>query len=192
MLRVIRNHRRAAYGQTDGYEQLAVLPVALDHATLAAKLGENGAELSARAKAAWDRALEGGEKHGTATPRRPSSRRPARSASSWIATRRHRARLRAREVQEARRRRVLQDHQPRGAGSASRAGLSRLRDRRDRGVCGGPREPCAAPGVNNNTLRARGFTDEKIETLEKSLAAPSTSSSSSTSGTSARTSSSRR
>ncbi len=32
MLRVIRNHRRASYGETDGYEALATKPVALDHA----------------------------------------------------------------------------------------------------------------------------------------------------------------
>jgi ribonucleoside-diphosphate reductase alpha chain len=63
MLRVIRNHRRAAHGQTEGYEKLSVLPVALDHATLD-KLGENGADLSARSKAAWDRALAGGEQNG--------------------------------------------------------------------------------------------------------------------------------
>ena len=31
MLRVIRNHRRAAYGQKDGYEKLATLPGPLDH-----------------------------------------------------------------------------------------------------------------------------------------------------------------
>uniref|UniRef100_UPI0013D06864 hypothetical protein n=1 Tax=Acinetobacter baumannii TaxID=470 RepID=UPI0013D06864 len=30
MLRVIRNHRRAAHGETAGYESLAVNPVALD------------------------------------------------------------------------------------------------------------------------------------------------------------------
>ena len=32
MLRVIRNHRNAAYGETDGYEGLEVKPVPLDHA----------------------------------------------------------------------------------------------------------------------------------------------------------------
>jgi len=32
MLKVIRNHRNAAYGKTDGYEKLDVKPVALDHA----------------------------------------------------------------------------------------------------------------------------------------------------------------
>ena len=52
---------------------------------------------------------------------------------------RHRARLRAGEVQEARRRRLLQDHQPGGAGSPAHARLSRERDRRDRGLRGRPR-----------------------------------------------------
>ena len=30
MLRVIRNHRRAAYGHKDGYEKLSITPVPLD------------------------------------------------------------------------------------------------------------------------------------------------------------------
>ncbi len=32
MLRVMRNHRRAAYGEASGYEGLSTLPVPLDHA----------------------------------------------------------------------------------------------------------------------------------------------------------------
>ena len=32
MLRVMRNHRNAAYGESDGYEDLAIKPVPLDHA----------------------------------------------------------------------------------------------------------------------------------------------------------------
>lgn len=58
MLRVMRNHRRAAYGEKDGYEKLSVNPVPLVHADLKqAALGEH-------AKAAWDRAIELGEEHG--------------------------------------------------------------------------------------------------------------------------------
>ena len=34
MLRVIRNHRRAAYGESAGYEGLSIPPVALDAAQL--------------------------------------------------------------------------------------------------------------------------------------------------------------
>ncbi|MEM7505616.1 MAG: vitamin B12-dependent ribonucleotide reductase, partial [Pseudomonadota bacterium] len=58
MLRVIRNHRRAAYSETEGYEALATLPVALDAANCP------DARLIARARASWDRALELGEQHG--------------------------------------------------------------------------------------------------------------------------------
>ena len=58
MLRVIRNHRRAAYGETDGYEQVATPPVALDHVHCPDE------SLVARAMAAWDRALSLGEAHG--------------------------------------------------------------------------------------------------------------------------------
>ncbi|KQY20980.1 vitamin B12-dependent ribonucleotide reductase [Rhizobium sp. Root483D2] len=58
MLRVIRNHRRAAHGETQGYEGLSVDPVALVHS-------ENPDQnLVAHAKAAWDKALELGQKHG--------------------------------------------------------------------------------------------------------------------------------
>ncbi|MFD1694449.1 vitamin B12-dependent ribonucleotide reductase [Roseibium aestuarii] len=58
MLRVIRNHRRAAHGETSGYEGLSTLPVALDHASCPDKT------LIERAKLSWDKALELGEKHG--------------------------------------------------------------------------------------------------------------------------------
>ncbi|MDK3072488.1 vitamin B12-dependent ribonucleotide reductase [Sedimentitalea sp. JM2-8] len=58
MLRVIRNHRNAAYGATDGYEQLAVKPVPLDHANCP------DAQLVDLAMSAWDEALALGERHG--------------------------------------------------------------------------------------------------------------------------------
>jgi ribonucleoside-diphosphate reductase alpha chain len=58
MLRVIRNHRAAAYGKTKGYEKLAVKPVPLDHANCP----QDG--LVDLAQAAWDEALRLGEKHG--------------------------------------------------------------------------------------------------------------------------------
>jgi ribonucleoside-diphosphate reductase alpha chain len=58
MLRVIRNHRRAAHGESRGYEALAVNPVPLDHASC------KQADIVEHAKAAWDQALELGELHG--------------------------------------------------------------------------------------------------------------------------------
>ncbi len=58
MLRVIRNHRRAAHGESRGYEALAVSPVPLDHASCPQ------ADIITHAKAAWDKALELGELNG--------------------------------------------------------------------------------------------------------------------------------
>ena len=63
MLRVIRNHKRAADGVADGYEALSVAPTPLDHASLA-KAGIAWADLSAAARAAWADALALGETHG--------------------------------------------------------------------------------------------------------------------------------
>ncbi len=58
MQRVIRNHRNADYGATDGYEGLSVKPVPLDHANCP------DARLIDLAMSAWDEALSLGEKHG--------------------------------------------------------------------------------------------------------------------------------
>ncbi|WP_298291599.1 vitamin B12-dependent ribonucleotide reductase [uncultured Litoreibacter sp.] len=58
MLRVIRNHRNAAHGNDDGYEKLATNPLALDHASCPDQ------DLVKLSMAAWDEALELGEKHG--------------------------------------------------------------------------------------------------------------------------------
>jgi ribonucleoside-diphosphate reductase alpha chain len=58
MLRVMRNHRNAAYGATDGYETLDIKPVALDLVNCP------DADLTKLAMASWDDALAKGEKHG--------------------------------------------------------------------------------------------------------------------------------
>ena len=58
MLRVVRNHRRAAYGELQGYEELATLPVPLDHASCP------DPRLIDAAHRVWDLALELGQSHG--------------------------------------------------------------------------------------------------------------------------------
>lgn len=58
MLRVIRNHRRAAYGlRVEEYEGLTIKPVSISET-------ECPPALLHAARAAWDRALELGERHG--------------------------------------------------------------------------------------------------------------------------------
>ena len=58
MLRVIRNHRRAAHGLFEGYESLSVSPAPLDIASCPDPI------LVERAQYAWDTALEMGEQYG--------------------------------------------------------------------------------------------------------------------------------
>src|SRR4249919_1530318 len=58
MLRVIRNHRRAAHGERSGYEKVASPPVPLDHKACP------DPRMVEHARRAWDRALSLGEQHG--------------------------------------------------------------------------------------------------------------------------------
>jgi ribonucleoside-diphosphate reductase alpha chain len=58
MLRVMRNHRRAAYGERTAYEQMNTPPVPLVHSD------NPDQKLADHAKRAWDRALTLGEAHG--------------------------------------------------------------------------------------------------------------------------------
>ena len=58
MLRVIQNHKRAALGSTSGYQELSIKPTPLDHRNISDK------DLSQAAIAAWDNALSLGKKYG--------------------------------------------------------------------------------------------------------------------------------
>ena len=165
MLRVIRNHRRAAYGEAAGYEELAVAPVPLDLASLPdSRLGDH-------AKAAWDKALALGEKHGyrnaqvsvvaptgtiglvmdcDTTGIEPDFalvkfKKLAGGGYFKIINRAVPEALRALGYRES----EIAEIEAYAVGHAS------LRQ---------------APGINHASLRARGFTDEKLEALEKTLA----------------------
>ena len=86
------------------------------------------AALSAHAKARLGQRAEA--RRGARLPQRAGHRDRAdrhHRPRDGLRHHRHRARLRAGEVQEARRRRLLQDHQPRGARGAARARLQRER-----------------------------------------------------------------
>ncbi|MEE2718713.1 MAG: adenosylcobalamin-dependent ribonucleoside-diphosphate reductase, partial [Planctomycetota bacterium] len=69
MLRVIRNHRRAAHGvarDADEWESLDIRPVPIDHDRFAAgAMGiANAPEMLSMATNSWDEAMEIGEEHG--------------------------------------------------------------------------------------------------------------------------------
>ena len=63
MLRVIRNHRRAAYGE-EGYEDLDIKPVSIDAGAFDGSTPLLGRDLLTAARDAWDKALDLGERHG--------------------------------------------------------------------------------------------------------------------------------
>ena len=170
MLRVIRNHRRAAHGENAGYEKLATPPVRLDHAACAG--GRRRFPAACRACQArlgpCARA-----RHRARLPQRPGDRDRAdrhHRPGHGLRHHRHRARFRAGQVQEARRRRLFQDHQPRVPEALRVLGYRRRRDRRDRGLCGRPwHARRARPASTTTRCKAKGFTPEIIEKIEKAL-----------------------
>ena len=139
MLRVIRNHKRAADGLADGYEQLSVAPdparpsfARQGRRRLGRPLRRGARRLGRRARA----------RRGARLPQRPGLGGRAdrhHRPGDGLRHHRHRARLRAGQVQEARRRRLFQDHQPRRARGVARARLRRSEDRRDRRLRRRPR-----------------------------------------------------
>ncbi|MFZ9502649.1 MAG: vitamin B12-dependent ribonucleotide reductase [Beijerinckiaceae bacterium] len=170
MLRVIRNHRRAAQGVTEGYEKLSVLPVPLDHAPLG-KLGENGADLSARAKAAWDRALAMGEEHGyrnaQTTVVAPTGTIGLVMDCDTTGIEPDFALVKFKKLAGGGYFKIINRAVP----EALRVlGYRPSEIAEIEAYAVGHASLRQAPGVNHATLRARGFTDEKLETLEKSLA----------------------
>ena len=83
---------------------------------------------------------------------------------------RHRARLRAREVQEARRRRLLQDRQPVGARGAQAPRLRRGAGAGDRRVRLAAPTRCSARRTSTaRRSRQRGLTDEELAKVESAL-----------------------
>ena len=155
MLRVIRNHRRAAQGLLTDYEGLAVPPVALDHANCpdSALLNLAHAVWAAGARARREARLS--QRAGE----RDRADRHDR-AGHGLRHHRHRARLRAGEVQEAGGRRLLQDHQPLGAGGAGAASATRPAEVEEivaYAVGHGTLE--GAPEINATALIGHGFGD---------------------------------
>ena len=96
---------------------------------------------------------------------------------------RHRARLRAGEVQEARRRRLLQDHQPRGAGSAARARLlAGAKSPRSRPMPSATARSARRPASTTRRSRPRASPTRRSPSSRRRCRPRSTSSSRSTSG----------
>ncbi len=138
----MRNHRRAAYGERSGLREGGDAAGAARPCLRAPDIDALGRRTP---RAAWDRALALGEEHGY---RNAQASVIAPTGTIGLVmdcdTTGIEPDFALVKFKKLRRRRLLEDHQPRGAGGAAHARLlARSRDRRDRGLCRRPRRPGA-------------------------------------------------
>ena len=169
MLRVIRNHRRAAYGEKTGYEKLATPPVRLDHATL----GDNAvffAGLSEHSRRAWDQALKLGEEHGyrnaQATVVAPTGTIGLVMDCDTTGIEPDFALVKFKKLAGGGYFKIINRAVP----EALRAlGYSESDIAEIEAYAVGHGSLGQSPGINHTTLKAKGFTDEAIAKVEKAL-----------------------
>ncbi|MBX6427267.1 MAG: vitamin B12-dependent ribonucleotide reductase, partial [Variibacter sp.] len=164
MLRVIRNHRRAAYGELSGYEKVSTPPVPLDHASCPDPV------LSERAKRAWDRALALGEEYGyrnaQATVIAPTGTIGLVMDCDTTGIEPDFALVKFKKLAGGGYFKIINRAVP----EALRVlGYSESQIAEIEVYAVGHGTLANAPGVNHTTLRAKGFTDEAIEKVEKAL-----------------------
>ena len=165
MLRVIRNHRRAAYGQTDGYEKLSIAARAARPRELPRPAAGRGgqARLGSRHRARPERTA-------SATRRRPSSRRPAPSASSWTATRPgiepDFALVKFKKLAGGGYFKIINQAVPEALRTL---GYRESEIAEIEAYAVGHGSLAQAPAINHATLKAKGFTDEALAKVEAGL-----------------------
>ncbi|MEH3145693.1 MAG: vitamin B12-dependent ribonucleotide reductase [Methylobacterium frigidaeris] len=164
MLRVIRNHRRAAHGETGGYEFLNTTPVPLDH------LGCPQPNLVAHARAAWDRALALGEEHGfrnaQATVIAPTGTIGLVMDCDTTGIEPDFALVKFKKLAGGGYFKIINRAVP----DALRAmGYRESEIAEIEAYAVGHGSLGQAPGVNPGSLRAKGFTDDKIAAVEAGL-----------------------
>src|ERR1700754_420804 len=164
MLRVIRNHRRAAHGQTTGYEALAVNPVPLDHASCPQ------GDIVTRAKLAWDAALSLGEQHGyrnaQTTVVAPTGTIGLVMDCDTTGIEPDFALVKFKKLAGGGYFKIINQAVPDALRSL---GYSALEIEAIVNYAVGHGSLGQAPGINHTTLRAKGFTDEAIGKIEKAL-----------------------
>jgi ribonucleoside-diphosphate reductase alpha chain len=169
MLRVIRNHRRAAHGETAGYERLATPPVQLDHAVLRAT-DDGFAGLADHAKRAWDRALALGAEHGfrnaQSTVIAPTGTIGLVMDCDTTGIEPDFALVKFKKLAGGGYFKIINRAVPEalrvlGYTPAEIAGIE--------AYAVGHGSMANAPAINHTTLKAKGFTPEIVEKLEKAL-----------------------
>ena len=170
MLRVMRNHTRAAYGEKDGYEQVAIAPVPLDHDALAALTTKGYEALSAHAKAAWNKAIKLGEKHGyrnaQSTVIAPTGTIGLVMDCDTTGIEPDFALVKFKKLAGGGYFKIINRAVP----DALRAlGYSEAQIAEIESYAVGHGSLGQAPAINHTTLKAKGFTDEALKKVEKAL-----------------------
>ncbi|WP_417453720.1 vitamin B12-dependent ribonucleotide reductase [Kiloniella sp.] len=164
MLRVMRNHRRAAYGEAAGYEELEVLPV-----PIVAKDCPDQNMVEA-AKAAWDQALELGEKHGyrnaQTTVIAPTGTIGLVMDCDTTGIEPDFALVKFKKLAGGGYFKIINRTVP---GALSNLGYSEEQISEIIKFAVGHGTLKDAPGINHKTLKAKGFTDEAIAAVESGL-----------------------
>jgi len=172
MVRVIRNHRRAAHGETEpvpakaaSYEELSILPVALDARNCP------DPELVAAARRGWDRALALGERHGfrnaQATVLAPTGTIGLVMDCDTTGIEPDFALVKFKKLAGGGYFKIINRAVPQaldalGYGTAEIAAIERYA--LGRGTLAG------APGVNHESLKEKGFDDTALGAVEAALA----------------------
>jgi ribonucleoside-diphosphate reductase alpha chain len=164
MLRVMRNHRRAAYGEATGYEQLSVNPVPL----VASDLKQQ--ELVSHARAAWDQAIALGEKHGyrnaQATVIAPTGTIGLVMDCDTTGIEPDFALVKFKKLAGGGYFKIINRAVPEALRTL---GYTEAQIAEIEAYAVGHGNLNQAPGINPGSLKAKGFTDEKIEALNAAL-----------------------
>src|SRR5690606_8133316 len=164
MLRVIRNHRRAAHGETSGYEKLSVNPVPLKAEDCPQPA------LAEHARKAWDRALELGERHGyrnaQATVIAPTGTIGLVMDCDTTGIEPDFALVKFKKLAGGGYFKIINRAVPEALRTL---GYSEAQIAEIEAYAVGHGNLDQAPGVNPGSLKARGFTDEKIAALNAAL-----------------------
>lgn len=173
MLRVMRNHCRAAYGEETGYEQVSIAPVPLDHTSLTTSTYpaiKGYADLSAHAKAAWNKAIKLGEAHGyrnaQATVIAPTGTIGLVMDCDTTGIEPDFALVKFKKLAGGGYWKIINRAVPEALRTL---GYSESDIAEIEAYAVGHGNLAQAPAINHTTLKAKGFTDEALAKVEKAL-----------------------
>ncbi len=165
MLRVMRNHARAARGEATGYENLQVAPVPLDHVNCTDQ------RLVAHATAAWERAVAKGESHGYRNAQvsviAPTGTIGLVMDCDTTGIEPDFALVKFKKLAGGGYFKIINQAVPEALRTL---GYPESQIAEIEAYAVGHASLRQAPAINHSTLKNKGFTEDKLEALEKSLA----------------------